>query len=202
MRLVPTQTTATALLAIAAALLLAAAQPACAQAQAPAPAKLLPQQSEIAFTSKQMGVPVSGQFGKFDAQIAFDPKHPETGKVQISIDTGSASIGDKDTDAEMKKPDWFSIAAFPKASFASTAIKPLGGNRYEVAGTLSLKGTSKPVVVPVMLAQSGSNATASGSFSIKRNDFKIGAGEWADPTMVADEVLVKFKLALAGLPTP
>lgn len=194
------RTAATALLSIAAAGLLAAAGPACAQAAAAA--KLLPQQSEIAFTSKQMGVPVSGQFGKFDAQIAFDPRHPEAGKVAISIDTASASIGDKDTDAEMKKPDWFSIAVFPKASFTSSAIKPLGGGRYEVAGTLSLKGASKPLVVPVALAQNGATSIATGSFSIKRNDFKIGAGEWADTSMVADEVVVKFKLALAGLPPP
>ena len=36
--------------------------------------KLVPAQSEIAFTSKQMGVPVDGKFKKFDAQVAFDPK--------------------------------------------------------------------------------------------------------------------------------
>lgn len=200
MRLPLTPTAATALLAVAAAALLAAVGPACAQPATPAPATLIAAQSEIAFTSKQMGVPVSGRFKRFEAQIAFDPRHPETGQVRISIDTGSASIGDADTDAEMKKPDWFAIAQFPTASFASSAIKPLGGNRYEVAGTLSLKGTARPLVVPVTLAQTGRNATASGSFGIKRNDFKIGAGEWADPGMVADEVIVSFKLALAGLP--
>jgi polyisoprenoid-binding protein YceI len=40
---------------------------------------------------------------------------------------------------------------------------------------------------------------ASGSVAIKRLDFKIGDGEWADTSMVANDVTVKFKLAFAGL---
>ena len=50
-----------------------------AHAQTP-DAKLVPAQSEIGFVSKQLGVPVEGKFRKFDAQIAFDPKKPETAK--------------------------------------------------------------------------------------------------------------------------
>ena len=49
---------------------------------------------------------------------------------------------------------------------------------------------------------SGANSTASGSFTIKRLDFKVGEGEWTDTSMLANDVSVHFKLALAGLPTP
>lgn len=168
-------------------------------AHAQAAAKLVPAQSEIAFVSKQMGVPVQGQFKKFDAQVAFDPKKPETGKIAFAIDTGSATIGDRDTDAEMKKPDWFDIAKFPQATFQSTTIKALGGGKFEVAGKLAIKGSSRDVVVPVTLTQSGGTSTAAGAFAIKRLEFKIGAGDWGDPSMVADEVQVKFKLALTGV---
>jgi polyisoprenoid-binding protein YceI len=55
------------------------------------------------------------------------------------------------------------------------------------------------VVVPVAITQSGATSTASGSFVIKRLDFKIGEQEWADTTVVANDVTVKFKLALTGL---
>jgi polyisoprenoid-binding protein YceI len=55
-----------------------------AHAQSPASSatKLIPEQSVIAFTSKQMGVPVDGRFGKFDAQISFDPKQAAARMVQ------------------------------------------------------------------------------------------------------------------------
>jgi polyisoprenoid-binding protein YceI len=56
------------------------------------------------------------------------------------------------------------------------------------------------VVVPVQLAQAGGVSTATGSFTLKRLDFKIGDGEWADTSMVANDVQVKFKLSLGGVP--
>ncbi|HSV68961.1 MAG TPA: YceI family protein [Methylibium sp.] len=190
------KTLATTLLALAAAATLASG-PACAQTAA----RLLPG-SEIAFVSKQLGVPVEGKFKRFDAQIAIDPKNPTAGKVALTIDTGSAGIGDPDTDRELPKPEWFSTAKFPQASFQSSAIKALGGGRYEVAGTLAIKGNRRDVVVPVTLTQSGATSIATGAFTIKRLEFRIGDGEWADTSMVADEVQVKFKLALAGIGAP
>ena len=54
-------------------------------------------------------------------------------------------------------------------------------------------------MVPVTLAQSGTTTTATGAFPIKRLSFKIGENEWADTSMVADEVQVRFKLALTGV---
>lgn len=163
------------------------------------PARLLPAQSEIAFISKQMGVPVDGRFKKFDAVVNFDPRKPETGSVSITIDAGSAAIGVPETDAELPKPVWFNVAKFPQASFKSTAIKGLGNGRFEVAGKIDIKGSTRDLVVPVQITQAGGTSTAAGSFVIKRLDFKIGEDEWADTTVVANDVTVKFKLALAGL---
>jgi len=161
---------------------------------------LVPAQSEIAFVSKQMGVPVEGKFKKFDAQVAFDPAKLATSKIAFTVDTGSATLGVKETDAELPKPAWFNVPKFPQATFQSTAIKAVGAGKYEVAGKLNIKGASQDVVVPVTLTQSGATTTATGAFPIKRLAFKIGENEWADTSMVADEVQVKFKLALTGVP--
>ena len=172
------------------------ANPAAAQT----PATLLPAQSEITFTSTQMGVPVDGRFRKFDAKVTLDPKKPETGSVALTIDAASATLGVTETDAEFIKPNWFDTAKFAQASFKSTAIKALGGGRFEVAGTLTIKGTTQPLTVPVTVTSSGAQSIAAGSFTIKRLVFKIGEAEWADTSLVANEVQVRFKLALAGLP--
>ncbi|HEY2977150.1 MAG TPA: YceI family protein [Burkholderiaceae bacterium] len=177
------------------ALLLAAAGSVFAQT----PAKLVTPQSEIVFVSKQMGVPVEGKFKKFDAQIALDPKNPATGKVALNIDIGSATLGVPESDAELPKAPWFNAAKFPQASFQSTAIKGLGAGKFEVAGKLSIKGSTQDLVVPVTLTQTNGTSTATGAFTIKRLDFKIGEGEWADTSMVANDVQVKFKLALNGI---
>ena len=161
--------------------------------------KLLPAQSEIGFVSKQMGVPIEGRFKKFDAQIAFDPKKPDASKIAFTIDTGSATVGAAESDAELPKAPWFNVPQLPQATFQSSAVKGLGGGKFEVTGKLSIKGNVRDVVVPVTLAQSGAVTTASGAFAIKRLGFKIGDGDWADTSMVADDVQVKFKLALSGI---
>lgn len=161
--------------------------------------KLVPAQSEIAFVSKQMGVPVEGRFKTFDAQIAFDPAKPQTSKIAFTVDTGSATLGVPSTDAELPKPEWFGVGKFPKATFQSTAVKALGGGKFEVAGKLTIKGNTQDVVAPVQLTAAGAQTVAAGSFNIKRLAFKIGEGEWSDTSMVADDVVVKFKLALTGV---
>jgi polyisoprenoid-binding protein YceI len=164
-----------------------------------AQAQVVPAQSQITFAIKEMGVPVEGKFAKWTADIAFDPKKPETGKVAFTIATASASFGAPETDAEVPKPEWFNVAKFPSASFASTAIKAKGGGKFDVAGKLTVKGTTRDVVVPIALTQAGPATTATGAFTIKRNDYKIGEGEWTDTSQLADEVAVKFKIALTGV---
>ncbi len=182
-------------LTLAAALLAAVATPAAAQ---PRPATLQPG-SEIAFTTKQMGVPVQGRFGRFTAQIALDPKKPESGSVSFTIDTGSARFGSAELDAEVPKPTWLNVAQFPQATFQSVAIKAAGPGRFEVAGKLAIKGVLRDVTVPVLLTQSGPTSSASGRFTIKRLAFKVGEGEWADTSMLADDVEIRFQLQLAGV---
>ena len=174
-------------------LALAAAGPAMAQQ------KLLPAESSVQFVSRQMNVPVEGHFRKFDAQIAFDPAKPDAAKIALTIDTGSATLGVKETDVELPKPIWFNVAKFPQATFQSKTVKALGGGKFEVAGQLSIKGAARDVTVPVQLTQSGAKTTATGQFAIKRLAYKIGEEEWADTSTVADDVQVKFKLVLTGV---
>jgi polyisoprenoid-binding protein YceI len=162
-------------------------------------AQLVPGHSQIEFVSKQMGVPVEGQFRKFDAQVAFDPKQPEGGSVALQIDMASATLGVPQSDAELPKAPWFDTARFPRASFQSSAIKSLGGGRFEIAGRLTIKGRTQELVVPVAITQSADRSTAAGSFTIQRLAFKVGEGEWADTAMIGDEVQVRFKLVLTGL---
>lgn len=161
--------------------------------------KLVPAQSEIAFTSRQMGVPVDGKFKKFDAQVAFDPKKPEAAKISFTVDLASVTFGSSETEAEVAKPDWFNTKTFPQATFQSSSVKAAGPGKFEVAGKLAIKGATQNVVVPVSLVQAGGTTTATGSFGIKRLDFKIGDGDWKDTSMVANEVQVKLKLTLTGI---
>jgi polyisoprenoid-binding protein YceI len=175
------------------------ATPARAQQAAAAPQVLVAAQSEVTFVAKQLGVPLNGKFKRFTAQTAFNPKALATSKIAFEIELGSVSL-DPETDAELLKPEWFNTAKFPKASFQSSAIKAVGPGKYEVAGKLAIKGLTRDLVVPVQLTQAGGLSTATGAFLLKRLDFKIGDGDWADTSIVANDVQVRFKLVMQGVP--
>ena len=182
---------------LAVAALMSASSPAAWAAQ-----KVVVAQSEVGFVSKQMGVPVQGKFERFDGQINVDPAKPESGKVAFTVDLGSASIGTPETLVELKKPEWFDTGKYPSATFQSTSIKSLGGGRIDVVGKLTIKGISSEIHVPMTLAQTGDVLKASGEFTIRRLDYKIGAGDWGDTSLVANEVLVRPRLTVQGAATP
>ena len=164
--------------------------------------RVLAAQSEIAFTSRQMGVPVDGRFRRFDADVAFDPRRPEAAHIALRIDLASVALASAEAEAELAKPGWFDSRRVPVASFTSSAVRPLGGNRFEVAGRLTIKGTTRELVVPVTLAASGAATAATGSFTLQRLAFGIGDGDWGDTSLVADAVQVRFRLLLAGVELP
>ena len=153
--------------------------------------------ADIRFVSKQMNVPVEGKFRKFKAEVAFDPAKLDQSKAKFDIDMASVELGLQEAEDELKQPGWFNTAKFPTATFASTSVKSPGGNKYEVAGKLTIKGTTRDVIAPFTLTpKAGGVNEAAGSLTIKRLDYKIGEGSWSDTDTVADEVAIKFKVSL------
>ena len=106
-----------------------------------------------------------------------------------SIDTGFA-----EGDNEVAGTQWFDSKAFPSAHFDSASVKALGNDRFEVTGQLSIKGRTRAVSAPTTVSIRGSEATFDGSFVLKRADFAIGEGPWADFSILANEILVRFHI--------
>ncbi len=157
-----------------------------------------PDKSEIAFGYRQMGVGMDGTFKTFSSQLRFDPAAPQTADATIEVDLASVDTGSDEGNAEVATKSWFNTPAFPKARFESTAVKALGGNQYEVAGKLTIKGTTRDVVVPATFTPQGNTGVFDGSLTIKRGDFSIGEGAWKAFDIVANDVVIKFRIAAAA----
>ena len=128
----------------------------------------------------------------------FRPKDLASSKAELEIELASIELGERGGGGGRSAgPLWFDTAKFPVARFASTGMRDLGGERYEIAGTLSMKGVAKQVVVPVALGRDAAgNRVADGRFALKRLEFKVGEGLWADTDAVADEVVVRVRMVL------
>jgi polyisoprenoid-binding protein YceI len=150
--------------------------------------------SSLGFVFKQMGVPVDGRFRNFTARIRFDPATPAAAQAEIDLDLASIDAGSAEANDEVAGKGWFNTKAFPRARFVATGVKSLGGNRYEASGQLTIKGRTRDVVAPFTFAAQGNQGVFDGSFALKRADFAIGEGAWADFDTVANEVRIQFHL--------
>jgi len=156
--------------------------------------------SEIRFFSKQMGVGLEGWFRKWKARVDFRPRDLAQSKADFEIELASIDLASDESESEVRRPLWLDTARYPVAKFASTGVKDLGGDRYEIAGKLSLKGITKGVVMPVTLKKDAAgNSVAEGQFMLNRLDFNVGEGLWADTDTVANEVFVHVRMVLPPL---
>ena len=151
-----------------------------------------PAQTSVSATFRQMNVPVESKFRKYTIAIDYDAAKPDASKATVEVDTASLDMGDKDYNAEVAKKEWFNAAQFPKATFVSTAIKPAGPGKLNVAGKLTIKGKTADVSFPMTVKTEGAKQVFDGAVPIKRLAFNIGEGEWKDTSMVADDVTIKF----------
>src|SRR5579859_8136844 len=143
--------------------------------------------SRLGFSGVQNGAPFQGSFGKWQAEISFDPAHPETGHAKVTIDLASAKTGDTQRDAALPQPEWFDIATQPQATFEADHFVAKGGDAYEAPGKLTIRGTAKDVVLPFTLVINGDQAVAKGHLTLLRSDFGIGQGPWSTGQWVALE---------------
>jgi polyisoprenoid-binding protein YceI len=165
-------------------------------------ASAVPLKTDVAHSSvsavfKQMNVPVESSFKRFDARIDYDATHPEKASARVDIDTASFDMGQADYNKEIAKKEWFNSGQFPKATFVSSSIKPAGAGKLSVAGKLTIKGKTADVSFPLSVKPEGGKQVFEGQLPIKRLAFNIGEGEWQDTGMVADEVVIKFRVAAA-----
>jgi polyisoprenoid-binding protein YceI len=149
--------------------------------------------SQISFTYNQMGSRMYGTFGKFEATLDFDTDNLANAHTTLHIDLTSIDAGSEDANTELVKPAWFDTEKFPVAVFESRRFTRLAERRYLIDGQLTLKGITREVQVPVELKPGSAIGIFDGDLILKRDEFGLGAGEWAD-SVVSKDIAIKFKV--------
>src|ERR1700735_1707060 len=96
--------------------------------------------SRLEFSGVQNEMPFKGSFGKWTAEISFDPAHPGAGHVKVTIDRASPKTGDIQRDTALPQAEWFDVKSFPQASFEAGSVVAKGGDAYEAPGGLTIRG--------------------------------------------------------------
>ncbi len=151
--------------------------------------------STLAFATHYDGEVFAGTFPGFSTQLSFDPAEPASGKLEVTIPLAGARSGNSDRDSTLQGADFFNVARFAQARYTAQGFRSLGNDQYAADGTLALRGVSKPVTL-TFTWQPGAQPVLVGKATVKRLDFGVGGGDWADTTTIPDETAISTRVVL------
>ena len=146
-----------------------------------------PVHSVLVFRIGHMNVGVFyGRFNNPTGRVTFDEQNPAASTFQAEVKAASFDSGNEKRDQHVRGPDFLSAREFPTISFKSTSVKAADGGKYEVAGTLSIHGQTRPVTATLeKIGTSADRIGFEGVMEVKRSDFGMKGVQG-----VSDEVRV------------
>lgn len=107
-----------------------------------------PAHSNVGFKAKHLGIlNVNGRFADYDATIKVDPSNLSTLETTATVRIASIDTGVERRDNHLKSADFFDADNHPTMTFVSTGVSNVNGNTFDLNGNLTIRGTTKPVVL-------------------------------------------------------
>ena len=147
---------------------------------------------------------------EFDSTAPSSAARPGHSKIELTIQAKSIDTRNSDRDAHLRTNDFFDMEQYPTITFVSTAVQPLGGDRYQVTGDLTIKDVTKSIEFPVELSGpavdpwGNTRIGLEGSVVVNRKDWGIHYHKVLDTggLNVADEVTIEIEAELARAAEP
>jgi len=164
---------------------------------------VVPAQSSLGFSATQQGEKFTGAIRDFDARIEYAADDLRSSVLDVTIRVKSIDTKSPDRDQALVTADWFDVAKFPTATFRTVAIRATPSGPVGDAD-LTIKGRTKRIAFPFTWKAGAAGATLDAQVTLDRLDFGLGAGDWADESMVGRrvDVVVHLTLTPAAAPAP
>lgn len=165
-----------------------------------------PAHGKISWSVDHMGFSTYvGQFADVSATLDLDVANPSASRLTANVKTDSVGSFNQALDGHLKTADFLDTANHPTARFQATRIRLIDADSAEIAGNLTLRGVTKPIVMTADFNQAGINPVDQqytvgfdGHARIKRSDFGISYGLPALGDDVTLHLEAEFKLQPQG----
>ncbi|MGD0989783.1 MAG: YceI family protein [Candidatus Sulfotelmatobacter sp.] len=156
-------------------LLASALLPSLAQAQGPV-FTITPEESDVKFFVKA-SVAIDGRFNEWEATLTFPSTDVTSGILDIKISADSVNTGSGMKDNKLKSKDFFNASEDPYITFHSTQIVQTGPTTFDVPGTFTIRGVSKPETLNLSLTGKGTGeGNIKGTMGFDRKDYGMNKG--------------------------
>jgi polyisoprenoid-binding protein YceI len=180
-------------------LLAIAALPTTAHAQAPV-FETTPENSTIKFYVKA-SVALVGNFDKWDASLKFSSSDVTTAVLDIKIQAATVDTGSGVKNSKLKSKDFFDVDQNPLITFHSSKIVQTGPDTFDVLGSFSIRGVSKPETLKLTVEGKGTGkGTIKGTMAFDRKDYGMNSG--IPFVKIADRVEVNVDLKVNQISGP
>lgn len=164
--------------------------------------KVDPNHSEVSFQIRHLVTQVRGGFNDFGGTVVMDPADPAASSVDFWIDAGSVDTRNDKRDQHLRSEDFFYVEQNPRITFESSTVQKTGDDTYDVTGTLTMRGVSKQVTLPVTFAGTAPDpwgnvrAGFSTSTTVDRKDYGINWNQALDQGgfLLGDDVAITINL--------
>jgi polyisoprenoid-binding protein YceI len=138
--------------------------------------KFIHQESSIKFSVKA-SVPIEGVFDQWDATLTYSDPHVESGVLDVKIQAASVNTGSGMKDGKLKGKDFFNVKDDPLITFHSTKVVQTGSNTFDIQGTFTIRGVSKPETLQLTLTGKGTGeGEVTGTMAFDRKDYGMNSG--------------------------
>lgn len=148
-----------------------------------------PETSHVEFEIEQAGSPFRGHFETVRGEVCRDGASIR--RVQASVSADSLETGLPELDAVLRDELFLDVARYPEMQFISNRIVQ-EGDQWIADGELTIKGKTRAVRLPFKVNEIPGASQASGEIEIRRLDFAVGTGEWANTEWLSNAVRVRF----------
>ena len=170
-----------------------------------------PSHSRLGFVARHaMVTKVRGQFDEFDARAEVDGDDLSQTKINVAIKTDSINTRNEQRDGHLRSNDFLDIENNPEITFVSSEVVPVDDETLRVTGDLTIKGTTKPVVIDFTYEGAATDPFGnqrvgfSGSVVINRKDWGVNwnAALEAGGVLVSEKVVLEFEVSAIKEPAP
>jgi polyisoprenoid-binding protein YceI len=131
---------------------------------------------KITFNVKA-SVPIEGVFEKWDATLNFTSPDVTTGVLDIKVEAASVNTGSGMKDGKLKGKDFFDAKNNPYITFRSSKIEQTGPNTFDIPGTFTIRGVSKPETLNLTVSGKGTGTgDIKGMMAFDRKEFGMNSG--------------------------
>ncbi len=135
-------------------------------------------QSHVKFVIKNAGFNTPGSFSDFSTDIEYDKNNLRASKFNGTIKVKSIDTNNNARDKHLRNADFFDVDKYPDMTFKSTAISSVSANKIKVAGDLTIKNTTKKIVLEVTVEEKNGKNIFTTSLTINRLDYGVGTSSW------------------------